>query len=262
MEVFHGDYDGHPEFFEDEADLHKYLSKISSKIGWIVIRFNSIEDFLAQALRDLLLNDSVQDERLDIFLTEMGFKQKASALLTSYEQACHNRTVHLPENELSKLRAVLDLAATIRNGYAHAAWSNGRENSYIKVNSVSKKQGLCHRYRRIDTQTADQDIEFLCSILMRLESVHELIVEQIHGFLHDDINNISLPKIIYPPEYKEKFDKPTRYEITEDIKACLENLGFNKEEIELSMRAVNPNSSVASGLKAAVGFLSKNAKKA
>ena len=83
-EVMHSDYDGHPEIVNTDKELSDYLSKIAEDIGWIVIYFNSLKYVIAQFLREMVLRDPYQDERLDVFLAEMGYQAKARALIHWY----------------------------------------------------------------------------------------------------------------------------------------------------------------------------------
>lgn len=176
-EVFHCDYDSHPEIVASEKELDEYLSGIAEEIGWIVIYFNSLEDSIGSFLREMMLRDPDQDERLDVFLAEMGYIAKARALVHLYGQAIAHGAARLPEGEIVELEKNLNLAATIRNGYAHADWFGLRADAYIKVKTRSSKNGIIHRYKRIDLETARADVRYIVSVRNRLDSVHELVLD-------------------------------------------------------------------------------------
>lgn len=57
------------ETVDSEEDLSAYLEKIAPFVGWIIIYFNSLEDTIVDCLREALLRDRTQNERLDIFLS-------------------------------------------------------------------------------------------------------------------------------------------------------------------------------------------------
>lgn len=179
-DVPHSDYDGHPETVDTEEELAEYLSGIAAEIGWIVIYFNSLEDQIAQNLREMMLRDAYQDERLDVFLAEMGYQAKVRALIHLYGQTIAFDITRLPVDELTELEKSLGQAAAIRNGYAHADWIGLRAGQYIKVKTRSSKNGIVHRYKMIDARIARENIDFICALRGRLDAVHELIQEQIY----------------------------------------------------------------------------------
>ena len=70
----------------DESGLTDYLSDLAPAIGWIIIYFNSLEDEVSGFIREAILRDAIQDERMDVFLAGMLFSAKARALLDLYGQ--------------------------------------------------------------------------------------------------------------------------------------------------------------------------------
>ncbi|WP_426343353.1 hypothetical protein ACN9MU_20165 [Pseudoduganella sp. R-32] len=180
-EILNADFDTHPETVDTEEELSNYLSEIAEEIGWIVIYFNSLEDQIAQCLREMMLRDAYQDERLDVFLAEMGYQVKARALVHLYGQAIAFGASRLPTQDLIDLEKALTEAAAIRNGYAHADWIGLRTEAYIKVKTRSTRNGVMHRYKRIDPEVAQMDVDFISSLRHRLEAVHELVLNQIYG---------------------------------------------------------------------------------
>lgn len=238
-EVSHSDYDAHPETVDDD-ELNAYLGGIAEEIGWVIICFNSLEDSIGNFLREMMLRDPDQDERLDVFLSEMGYMAKARALMHLYGQAVAHGAAHLPKDEVVELEKDLSLAATIRNGYAHANWSGLRADAYIKVKTRSSRSGILHRYKRIDKQIAESDITYIVSVGNRLVSVHELVQDSIYRRANaDDAAERTLPLVRYPVSTEAK-PRPSRAydERREDALNALIALGYGEEDAATALRNV------------------------
>jgi|SRR5450830_49105 len=204
-DIFHSDYDNHPETVNSEKELDDFLSGIAEEIGWIVICFNSLEDSIGSFLREMMLRDPYQDERLDVFLAEMGYIAKARALMHLYGHAIAQGSARLPDGEIVELEKDLTLAATIRNGYAHADWFGLRADAYIKVKTRSSRNGIIHRYKRIDLEIARADVRYIASVRNRLDAVHELVLDKIYRRVSgDEVASRMLPLIKYPPTADQK----------------------------------------------------------
>lgn len=253
--VLQSDYDGHPEIVDTEKQLSNYLTRIAKHIGWIVIHFNSLEDVIAQSLREMMLRDPCQDERLDVFLAEMGYRAKANALIHLYGQAIAHGVPRLATDELKILETALTRAATIRNGYAHADWIGVRTGAYIKVKTNSSKNGIVHRYKKIDVNTANLDVDFILSLRDRLEAVHELIQDQIYDRSSLDAANV-LPRLRgYPAGEDGPMTGATPEEVRSDISQALIALGYSEEQSVAAAKRVSNRASVSDGIKAAIKFL-------
>ena len=258
-EVFHSDYDGHPETVYTDKELGDYLSAIATEIGWVVIHFNSLEDSIARCLREMMLRDPSQDERLDVFLAEMGYIAKARALTHLYGQAVAHGAACLPTGELVELEKDLNLAATLRNGYAHADWIGLRADAYIKVKTRSSRNGIVHRYRRIDVEAAKADVSYIVSLHDRLDAVHELVLDTIYERRDkDEVAALTLPLIKYPPSADTKKCPDRAYDETrEDILNALLSLGYPNEEAAASLKIVPFGVSVIDGIKIALQTLQR-----
>jgi hypothetical protein len=246
--VMQSDYEGQPEFVESDKELADYLSEIAEEIGWIVIYFNSLEDTVAQCLREMMLRDPYQDERLDVFLAEMGYQAKVRALIHLYGQTSAHRIVHLPDGELTSIEKALSLGATIRNGYAHADWIGLRTDAYIKVKTRSSRNGVIHRYKRFNTKTTRFDIRFIKSLRDRLDAVHELVLDQIHSRISlIEVRERVLPEIKFPPTDED--------ESREGILNALMALGYPDKEVQVALGKVPVGVSVSDGIRLALQVL-------
>lgn len=255
-EVPHSDYDAHPEIVDDD-ELNAYLGGIAEEIGWVIICFNSLEDTISNYLREMMLRDPYQDERLDVFLAEMGYMAKARALMHLYGQAVAHGAANLPEGEVVELEKDLSLAATIRNGYAHADWSSLRADAYIKVKTRSSRSGILHRYKRIDKETADADITYIVSVGNRLVSVHELVQDSIYRRVNaNDAASRILPVIKYPVSAEAKPRLSRAYdEGREDTLNALLALGYGAEEAATALINVPHGLSAREGINVALRSL-------
>lgn len=255
--VLQSDYEGHPETVDTEKKMSNYLSKIASRIGWIVIHFNSLEDVIAQSLREMMLRDPYQDERLDVFLSEMGYQAKARALIHLYGQTISHGRLRLPLDETTILETALTRAATIRNGYAHADWIGVRTGAYIKVKTKSSKSGVVHRYKKIDVNVALRDLHFIVSLRDRVEAVHELIQDQIYDRLSpEEAQKRALPRLEgYPAGEDGPMTGATAEEVRSDIAQALIALGYSEDESVAAVKRVSNRACVSDGISAALKFL-------
>ena len=146
------------EFVETDEELELYLEEMAPQIGWVVIYFNSLEDHIGDFVRRLILRDPYQDERLEVFLTEMMYAAKSRALVNLYGQVLAG-TEKL--KELVEIESLLTECAVRRNEYAHADWIGVRKLGYLRVKSQSKRTGLIHRYKRVDLAQLQDDVAFI-----------------------------------------------------------------------------------------------------
>jgi hypothetical protein len=167
--------------FVSGPELDRYLDSIVSSIGWIVVYFNSLEDHVSDFIREVVLRDPFQDERLEPFLCEMGFSAKCRALTHLYGQMLGIRQVKYTHDDLKALESTLMECASRRNEYAHADWIGVREKNFVRVKSQSRKTGVVHRYRKFDIARLNEDIEFINGARFRLNEFHDNLQDQFWG---------------------------------------------------------------------------------
>lgn len=167
----------------DEKKLTDYLSDLAPEIGWIIIYFNSLEDAVASFIREAILRDSIQDERMDVFLAGMLFSAKARALLELYGQMLESGALAVTPEDLRKVDVLLTECATRRNEYAHADWIGMKLGGYVRVKSQSKRNGISHRYKRYDLSQIQADVDFISEARDTLYEFNERIWDQLreHG---------------------------------------------------------------------------------
>jgi hypothetical protein len=167
------------EYLESEEEFEEYLDAIAPYIGWVVIYFNSLEEHLADFIREAVLRDPIQDERLDVFLSEMQFAAKCRALIHLYGQMIESCAVKYTQQDLTELEKMLLECAKRRNEYAHADWIDLRKDSYVRVKSQSKKLGVFHRYRKFEIPLMEVDVEFINNARHVLCEFHDKITAQV-----------------------------------------------------------------------------------
>lgn len=172
----------------DEIELVEYLYDLAPKIGRIIIYFNSLEDAVTDFIREAILRDPIQDERMDVFLAGMMFSAKVRALLDLYGQMIESGGLTTTHEELSKIDAMLVECANRRNEYAHADWIGMKHGGYVRVKSQSKRSGISHRYKRYDLTQIQADIDFIKEAPVKLYEFNERMWDQIraHGKLPDE----------------------------------------------------------------------------
>lgn len=168
------------EYIEEEA-LSDYLAELAPQIGWVVIFFNSLEDTAASCLRELMLRDPDQDERLDVFLAEMLFSAKSRALIHLYGQAIVDCALKTTPQELTAIENLLVECGKRRNEYAHADWLGLKQGQMVKVKSQSQKRGIVHRYKRFNGADVEEDVAFIDAARDTLYEFHVRLLDQVYG---------------------------------------------------------------------------------
>jgi hypothetical protein len=166
---------------DSDDELPGYLDELAPYIGWIIIYFNSLEDIVCLCIREAILRDPYQDERVDVFLAEMLFAAKCRALMHLYGQLIETGGVKFTHDDLTRLEETLLECAKRRNEYAHADWIGLMKESYVKVKTQSKKRGIMHRYRKFDVAQLESDVEFISAARDALEAFNEAITDQLWG---------------------------------------------------------------------------------
>jgi hypothetical protein len=116
--------DHHPdiEYLDDEEELYRVLEAAAPHIGRIIIEFNSLEDSVSFCIKELVSHSEGGDEQVYVFLAEMGYSSKVTALVNLYGQLVNSCHLGLSDSLVS-LESQLRKAAKHRNQYAHANWA-------------------------------------------------------------------------------------------------------------------------------------------
>ncbi len=163
----------------DETELYDYLSNLAPQIGWVIIYFNSLEDEIASYIREAILRDPIQDERMDVFLAGMMFSAKTRALLDLYGQMIESCALAVTREDLARLEEMLIECANRRNEYAHGDWVGMKLGGYVRVKSQSKRNGISHRYKRYDSVRIEADVNFISKARDTLDEFNERIWDEL-----------------------------------------------------------------------------------
>lgn len=167
------------EWIASDEELDAYLSHIAPFIGWITIYFNSLEDHISDFIRMAVLRDPFQDERVDVFLSEMMFSAKAQALIDLYGQMISSGAVGKTDEELKEIQRLLRECAQRRNEYAHADWIGVRKGSFVRVKSKSGRSGITDRYRVFEQSRLEADVAYMREARYTLNEFNDAIHEQL-----------------------------------------------------------------------------------
>lgn len=164
----------------DEEQL-SYLEELAPQIGWVVIYFNSLEDLVSQFIREAMLHDPYQDERMDIFLSEMLFAAKCRSLMHLYGHMIESAAVKVTQTDLNRLEEMLLECAKRRNEYAHADWLGIQKGGFVRVKAQSKKQGVIRRYKKFEATQVEDDLNFIDNARREIDEFNERITDQLWG---------------------------------------------------------------------------------
>lgn len=165
---------------EDE-ELFNYLVDLAPEIGWIIIHFNALEDQVSGFIREAILRDAFQDERMDVFLANMLFSSKARALLDLYGQMIEDGALAVTYAELREVDVLLTECSTRRNEYAHADWIGMKQGGYVRVKSQSKRSGISHRYKKYELAQVQADVDFISAARDTLYELNERVWNQLRA---------------------------------------------------------------------------------
>ncbi|MCO5356071.1 hypothetical protein [Acidovorax kalamii] len=165
----------------EDDELFNYLVDLAPEIGWIIIYFNSLEDQVSGFIREAILRDALQDERMDVFLASMLFSHKARSLLDLYGQMIEYGGTAVTHADLREVDVLLTECAIRRNEYAHADWVGMKLGGYVRVKSQSKRSGISHRYKKYDLAQVQADVDFISAARDTLYEFNERVWNQLRA---------------------------------------------------------------------------------
>lgn len=177
---YHEDID-RIQYLENEEEFEKILDMVSIYIGRIVIEFNSLEESIEFCTKELVSSSETGDDQVYVFLAEMSFSSKVTALMNLYGQIID----FSKPNDLDEVLADLDLklreSARRRNQYVHGGWSGISNKNYVRVKTKAKKSGFFHIYRQFDETEIIADLEFIQDAHEMLEKFDSEINALLYG---------------------------------------------------------------------------------
>ncbi len=139
------------------------LEEMASGIGKIIIEFNSLEETIHELILHLSCSPEDYDDRINVFLAEMMYGAKVTALTKLYGQVIEENGLTL-QKELARLENRLRECSKVRNQYAHANWGEISKFNYVKVKLSSQKQGIEKKYRRFTLDVMQEDLNAITEV--------------------------------------------------------------------------------------------------
>lgn len=139
------------------------LEEMASGIGKIIIEFNSLEETIHELILHLSCSPGDYDDRVNVFLAEMMYGAKVTALTKLYGQVIEENGLTF-QRELVRLENRLRECSKIRNQYAHANWGEISKFNYVKVKLSSQKQGIEKKYRRFTSGVMQEDLNTITEV--------------------------------------------------------------------------------------------------
>ena len=169
------------QYLENEEEFEKLLDVISTYIGRIVIEFNSLEESIEFCTKELVSSSEVGDDQIFVFLAEMSFSSKVTALINLYGQIIEFAEPKKLSKDLSDLGIKLRESTKRRNQYVHGGWSGISDKNYVRVKTKAKKDGIFYVYRQFDEEEMSADLEFIQDTHESLEKFDSEINELLFG---------------------------------------------------------------------------------
>lgn len=182
IDAFKADIDANYFEWKSEEEQNKYLDKIASQIGWIIIEFNRLEWQLTEVLKQYFCNDFPEIAMVYYNIIASGsFSQKVDLLKDFYKVYGNgtkkgvfesNEELKEWDKQVDTLIGQLKTASQIRNKYAHCFWHLMDENKYVEFKSVIKHEdGLNRILIRFDESDLRGDYNLLDDLQVDLFNI-------------------------------------------------------------------------------------------
>lgn len=175
-EVF--DFEMESNISEDDAsDL--FVERLFD-IGLMIVLFNSLEGSVNYAVDKALDPQERRSEINHLLISEMNYSSKVSFIIRHYGMLIYNDDNFkdlIPELEI--LEKKLRDAGTTRNIYAHANYGQTINESYIRVKTKAKRNGVFYDYMRFNKEDIKADQELITSTRQFLEDFEEKFWDKI-----------------------------------------------------------------------------------
>ena len=168
------------EFYDSEEELEAVLDKTSSAIGWIIIEFNSLEDSVGFAIKEIVSTSEGRDAFVYALIANMGFAAKANALMNLYSEVVERCDLFDLREPLKALDTRLQEAARRRNCYAHADWSGISRQHLVAIKLSATRKGVRQLYRTFKPNEMGEDLNYIRDSVAVLEEFDETFNEKLN----------------------------------------------------------------------------------
>jgi hypothetical protein len=168
------------EDFEDwfkDSKTEKFLDKVASHIGWVIINLNQLEDIISFCIKELMSDSEFGDELIYLFQSELTYSGKVNALIRIYgwhiKYVFKKKLKQKMKNKLDKLQTMLNEAGEIRNQYSHAYWHDITANKFVKTRTKAKRDGVYHWFRKFSVTEMNKDLKAIEKAITFLDKFDE-----------------------------------------------------------------------------------------
>ncbi len=168
------------EFYDSEEELGAVLDRLSSAIGWIIIEFNSLEDSVGFAMKEIVSTIEGRDAFVYALIANMGFTAKANALMNLYGEVVERCDLPELRAPMKALDTQLQEAARRRNIYAHADWSGISRQNMVAIKIAATRKGVRQIYRTFSAEDMEADLHYIRNTVVALEEFDETFNEKLN----------------------------------------------------------------------------------
>ena len=165
----------------DDKEQDKYLEKVSSQIGWIIIEFNRLEWQVHEVVKKYLCNDVLETNAIFFeTVADKNFSSKVDLLKNFFTIYYSGNKKHMFDETtfFSNFKCVLDnlidklkKSSTLRNKYAHCYWHRMSKDNFVEFKyKINHKEGLHKVFVSFNPNDLNSDYELI-------ESTQELMYE-------------------------------------------------------------------------------------
>lgn len=167
--------------WDDDTEQDRYLEKVSSQIGWIIIEFNRLEWQVHEVVKKYLCNDVLETNAIFFeTVANKNFSSKIDLLknfFTIYysgdKKQMFDETTFFSNFKcvLDKLIDKLKKSSTLRNKYAHCYWHRMSKDNFVEFKyKINHEEGLHKVFVSFNPNDLNSDYELI-------ESSQELLYE-------------------------------------------------------------------------------------
>ena len=163
----------------DDDNIEERLNEYLPLIGELVITFNSLEELV-----DYLLVERISEHDKEmgfIIISGKNFSTKVDLLKNVYNRIINGCSLKKTKQKIDALFIDIKNAGVERNGIIHGSWLELSNESYVKIKTIVKKDGVKHKYKKIKPEKIKKSIYSFNQIVEDLETFDEEINEEINN---------------------------------------------------------------------------------
>lgn len=147
----------------------EFLEQTAPLIGYVVHRFNSLEQQLNSTICDLFFDDSHRLGLLVIYRMNYAAKVDLLKRLLLDRQDAVGKTIPCFDNLIKSLLK----AGQLRNTVVHADWESAHDDGYTLCKLKVTSKGFQHEYVQFTAESLEEIIEFIDNTTEHFETFEE-----------------------------------------------------------------------------------------